>query len=167
MPVFTVHEPSRRAADAVADPERVVFVRDGFSFWAFLFTVLWMARYRMWLVLLLYLLIAIGVETALRFAGAGIGGSVLAGFAIAVLVGLEAATLRRFTLRRGGFRDIGIVSGEDLEHAERRFFDTWVRAGSEKRSAPPAAPRGPSVPPVRSSYPPDIVGLFPDPGANR
>jgi hypothetical protein len=167
MPVFTVHEPPRRAADAVADPERIVFVRDGFSFWAFLFTVLWMARYRMWLVLLLYLLIAVGAVTALRFAGVGTAGIVLAGFAIAVLVSMEAATLRRFTLQRRGFRDIGIVSGEDREDAERRFFDSWVRTAPEKRSAPPAAPRGPSVPPVRSSYPPDIVGLFPDPGANR
>jgi hypothetical protein len=167
MPVFTVHEPPRRAADAVADPERIVFVRDGFSFWAFLFTVLWMARYRMWLVLLLYLVIAVGGENALHYSGVGTAGIALAGFAASLLIGMEAATLRRFSLRRRGFRDIGIVSGEDLEDAERRFFDSWLRAGAEKRSALPAAPRGPSVPPVRSSYAPDIVGLFPDPGANR
>ena len=167
MPVFTVHEPPRRAADAVADPERIVFVRDGFSFWAFLFTVLWIARYRMWLVLLLYLVIAVGAEVALYYAGIGTTGIALAGFAASLLIGMEAATLRRFSLRRRGFRDIGIVSGEDLEDAERRFFDSWARAAAEKRSAPPAAPRGPSVPPVRSSDPPDVVGLFPDPGANR
>ncbi len=172
MPVFTVHEPPRRAANAVADPERIVFVREGFSFWAFVFAALWMARYRMWLVLLLYLAIAGAVEIALRFAGVGAAGIALGGFAIALLVGIEAATLRRFALRRQGFRDIGIVSGEDLEDAERRFFDSWTRATPEQRN-PPAAPRGPSMqpsspaPPVSSLHAPDIIGLFPDPGAKR
>jgi len=170
MPVFTVHEPPRRAADAVSDPERIVFVREGFSFWAFLFTVLWMARYRMWLVLVLYLVIAGLVETALRLAGVGVTGIALAGLAIALLVGMEAATLRRFALRRRSFRDIGIVSGADREDAERRFFDSWVGAAAEQRSPPPAASRGPSVPsvpPAPHSHPPDIVGLFPEAGANR
>jgi hypothetical protein len=170
MPVFTVHEPPRRAADAVSDPERIVFVREGFSFWALLFTVLWMARYRMWLVLVLYLVIAGIVETALHLAGVGVTGIALAGFAIALLVGLEAATLRRFALRRRGFRDIGIVSGADLEDAERRFFDSWVGAAAAQRAAPPAAsgrPSASSVPPVPPSHPPDIVGLFPEAGANR
>src|SRR5579863_7262030 len=163
MPVFTVHEPPRRAADAVSDPERIVFVREGFSLWAMLFTALWMARYRMWLILVLYLVIVGLIETALRLAGVGIAGIALVGFAIALLVGLESATLRRFALRRHGFRDVGIVSGEDLEDAERRFFDSWVGAAAEQRSPPPAASRGPPVPP---SYSPDIVGLFPEAGAN-
>jgi hypothetical protein len=170
MPVFTVHEPPRRAADAVPDPERIVFVREGFSFWALLFTVLWMARYRMWVVLVLYLVIAGIVETALRLAGVGVAGIALAGLAIALLVGMEAATLRRFALRRRGFRDIGIVSGADREDAERRFFDSWVGATAEQRSPPPAASRGPSVPsvpPAPPSHPSDIVGLFPEAGANR
>jgi hypothetical protein len=169
MPVFTVHEPQRRAAGAVADPERIVFVREGFSFWALLFTALWMARYRMWLVLVLYLVIAGIAETALRFAGVGAAGIALVGFAIALLVGMEAATLRRFALRRRGFRDVGIVSGADLEDAERRFFNSWVGAAAEQRSPPPVVSRGPSVPsvpPAPPSHPADIVGLFPEAGAN-
>ncbi|MDE1974565.1 MAG: DUF2628 domain-containing protein [Hyphomicrobiales bacterium] len=170
MPVFTVHEPPQRSTKAVPDPERIVFVREGFSFWAFLFAALWMARYRMWLVLLLYLVIAGGVEIALRFAGVGAVGIGLGGFAIALLVGMEASTLRRFALRQRGFRDIGIASGEDLEDAERRFFDSWVRAAAEKRGAPPAASGAasvPPVPPVSQPYPSDIVGLFPEAGASR
>ncbi len=164
MSVFTVHEPPRRAVDAMPDLERIVFVRDGFSFWAFLFTALWMMRYRMWLVLVLYLVIAVGLENALYYAGAGTAGIVLVEFAMAVLMGMEAATLRRFALRRRGFREIGIVSGEDPEDAERRFFDSWGCATPEK---PDAAPPRPSVLPAPLSHTPDVVGLFPDPGANR
>ena len=51
MSVYTVHEPPLRAAEASPDPERFVFVRDGFYFWAFLLTPLWMLWHRLWLVL--------------------------------------------------------------------------------------------------------------------
>ena len=51
MSSYTVHEPPLRAGAAAPEPERYVFVRDGFSFWAFLFGPLWMLRHRMWLVL--------------------------------------------------------------------------------------------------------------------
>ena len=37
MSVYTVHEPPQRMADDAVNAERFVFVRDGFSFWAFLF----------------------------------------------------------------------------------------------------------------------------------
>ena len=46
MSVYTVHEPPLRAASRIAEPERFVFVRDGFSFWAFLFAPLWMLWHR-------------------------------------------------------------------------------------------------------------------------
>jgi hypothetical protein len=50
------------------------------------------------------------------------------------------------------------VVGDDLESAERRFFDAWA-AGRVSRPAPPPA-AGPAPPP---SGP--IIGLFPEPGA--
>jgi hypothetical protein len=71
--------------------------------------------------------------------------------------------LRRFALTRRGWRNVGIVSGDDVEDAERRFFDAWVGTASAQR---PAAAT-PAAPPPRVSQAPDIVGLFPDPGANR
>ena len=125
MAVYTVHEPPPRGASA-PDPERFVFVRDGFSFSALLFGPLWMLRHRMWLVLLGYVLLVGGLDWALRQAQASalLTASVNALFAL--LIGIEAATLRRFTLARRGFANIGIVVGDDLELAERRFFDAWI-----------------------------------------
>ena len=70
MSVYTVHEPPLRAADALADPQRFIFVRDGFYLWAFLLTPFWMLRHRLWLVLVLYLVLTIGLEAALRIFGA-------------------------------------------------------------------------------------------------
>ena len=55
MPVYTVHEPPPRDDDdRRRRRDRFVFVRDGFSFWAFLLAPLWMLWHRLWLVLLLY-----------------------------------------------------------------------------------------------------------------
>jgi Protein of unknown function (DUF2628) len=168
MPVYTVHEPPLRAADAAPDPERFVFVRDGFSVWAFLLAVLWMIWHRMWLVLLIYVVAVSSVETVLRYAG--VPGPVLGivSLLISLLVGIEAGTLRRFTLARRGWRNVGIVGAHDLEDAERRFFGGWVRAVPAEGIEPSTAPRNlPPTPLPRMPQPPDVIGLFPEPGANR
>ncbi len=57
MSVYTVHEPPLRGADASAEPERFVFVRDGFHWWAFLLAPLWMLWHRLWLVFVIYLVV--------------------------------------------------------------------------------------------------------------
>jgi hypothetical protein len=74
--------------------------------------------------------------------------------------------LRRFTLARRRWRNVGIVVGDDVEDAERRFFDAWAQ------EAPP--PKEPALkrpemlnyaPPPRPPEAPGIIGLFPEPGA--
>src|SRR5271170_4674341 len=127
MSVYTVHEPPLRAAGVLADPERFIFVRDGFYVWAFLLTPLWMLWHRLWLVFLSYVVASAVLDSALRVAGASAGLIGLVGMLIALLIGLEASTLRRLTLRRRRWRNVGVVSGDDLEDAERRFFEAWVR----------------------------------------
>jgi hypothetical protein len=169
MSVYTVHEPPMHAAGALADAERFVFVRDGFSFWAFIAAPLWMLWHRMWLVLLGYVLLTVIVLSALAVLGASAAALIVVGLSIALLVGLEANTLRRFALRRRGWRNVAIVSGHDVEDAEQRFFDAWLHQAPAQRdntAKPPALP--PSMPNMpRPSSPPDVLGLFPEPGAQR
>ena len=62
MSVYTVHEPPLRAADALAEPERFIFVRDGFYWWAFLLTPFWMLCHRLWLVFVIYLVVIGGAR---------------------------------------------------------------------------------------------------------
>src|SRR5271155_5543129 len=155
MAVYTVHEPPLRAADARSDPERFVFVRDGFYVWAFLLTPLWMLWRRLWLVLLSYVVISVVLDAAM-----------------AALVGFEASTLLHFTLRRRGWKNVGIVSGEDREDAERRFFDAWIRDAASRPNAPsPATPPPPRPPQGAPQDKPfgtsGVIGLFPEPGALR
>jgi Protein of unknown function (DUF2628) len=167
MAIYTVHEPPPRADELAPDPERFVFVRDGFYFWAFLLQPLWMLRHRLWLVLVGYVVVAIALQVGLRALGASNTVITVAGVLFALLIGFEAATLRRFTLARRRFRNVGIVVGDDLELAERRFFDAWigqhpeigVSAGS---ASPPAGTIG-----RRPPSSPGVIGLFPQPGAPR
>ena len=171
MSVYTVHEPPLRPSEAAPNPERFVFVRDGFYFWAFLFSVLWMLWHRMWLILLVYVAVVVGVESALRYAGASRPLLAFVGLLIALLVGIEAATLRRIKLARRGWKNVGVVSGDNVEEAERRFFDAWVRRAAGTSSGPTAAPPGPPPPPSspipRTPTATDVVGLFPEPGVSR
>jgi hypothetical protein len=188
MRVYTVHEPPVRTAGALADPARFMFIRDGFYWWAFLLTPLWLLWRRLWLVFVLYLVLSIGVEMAMRVYGASAGMTSLVAALISLLVGLEAGTLRRFTLKRRGWKNVGVVSGSDLEDAEHRFFAAWVNGAAPPASTPRAAP--PPTPPATpltttmASYMPPVsavtrtltqptadssgvIGLFPEPGAQR
>jgi hypothetical protein len=166
MTVYTVHEPPLKRNETAPDPERVVFVRDGFSFWAFLLTPLWMLWHRLWLVLLGFIaLVALALAALFSLgASAGVVAAVLA--LLKLLIGFEASSLRRFTLGRRGWRTAGIVVGNDLESAERRFFDLWVgkpAVPGEPRPVPPAA----TAAPVMRRASSDIVGLFPEAGTPR
>jgi hypothetical protein len=175
MYVYTAYEPPQRAADDAADTGRFKFVRDGFSVWAFLLGPLWMLWHRLLLVLLCYLILMAGIDTVMAALGASGALIFLIGFLLSVLVGLEASTLRRFTLSRRGWKYIGIASGADREAAEAHFFDAWVRDASSKRDANkarllsplPAGPRPPAGTVPRMPQAPGVIGLFPEPGAQR
>lgn len=169
MSVYTVHEPPLKRDETEPNPERFVFVRDGFAFWAFLLSPLWMLRHRLWLVLLLYIAVSVALQVALSYAGASGAVSWAAGLLVSLLVGLEAASLRRWTLARRGFRYVGVVVGDEFETAERRFFDAWVMDHITPPPLPlPPAPAAHGTPTMRMSpQGSDVVGLFPEPGASR
>jgi hypothetical protein len=158
MAVYTVHEPPRRSDDALAHTERFAFVRDGFSWAAFLFGPLWMLRHRLWLALIVYLVVVVGLSAAMRAVGVG-DAAVAIGLLVSLLLGFEASSLRRYGLARRKWNSIGVVVGDDLESAERRFFDAWT--GEPVRRPAPPPPAGPAAPASSGT----IIGLFPEPGA--
>jgi len=97
-------------------------------------------------------------------AGARAGSLTLAFVMVHLLVGIEAASLRRFGFARRRWRDLGIVIGDDLEAAERRFFDTYAARAAERPET--FAPAPPPPPPLRPSPAADVIGLFPQPGTS-
>lgn len=164
MPTYTVHEPPPRDGQS-ADPERFLFVRDGFHFWAFVLAPFWLLFRRLWLVFVLFVIVTAVIDGALALVGLKGTAQVVADLLIALFVGLEAGGLRRWTLERRGWKTLGFVVGDDLEDAERRFFAQWTtRQPAMATMPPPAEP--PRTMPMRRVAPTgaDVLGLFPEPG---
>jgi hypothetical protein len=159
MRSYTLHPPRDAIPGEPAALERATIVRDGFVWPAFLFPVLWFLWHRLWLAALI-VLAALAVLTA---AGLALelrpGAATLAVLLYALLVGLEASSLRRWTYARRGRPAVDVVTAGSRREAEEKLVARWV-AGI---AAPPAAvhpgtPRGfaPAAEPV--------IGLFPERG---
>ena len=126
MRVYTVHESANPPADRLDRAEALRFVRDGFTWSAALFGAIWLLWRGFWLALVLYILIV----AALSVGGMALGISEQTGLLVLiglhVLLGFEADTIERWTLKRRGWQMIGSVSGRDVGECERRFFDAWL-----------------------------------------
>lgn len=161
MSTYTVHAPPLRAGDNAPDPERFVFVRDGFHFWAFVLAPFWLLAHRLWLGFIGYCIVVSLMGGFFHWTGASGTLEFLASVAVALLVGFEAATLWRWTLARRGWTTVGFVVGDNAETAERRFFAEWTRM----TPAVPAVAVQSYASPVRRGPPSgnDVIGLFPEP----
>jgi len=160
MPTYTVHAPPARNG-VVADPQRFEFVRDGFHFWAFLIAPLWLLYRRLWLTLLGYAVLVGLIEVGFHLLKLPEGARLVIDLLIGLLVGLEAATLRRWTYGRRKWTTAGIVTAANQEEAEYRFFTQWAERGDEQ-SMQPAAPPPPST--LARPADTEVLGLFPQPG---
>ena len=169
MTVFAVYQPPSEAPDLAERADRLAFVKEGFSWPAFLVPLLWLIYHRMWIefvvLFLIYIVmqVVIGTETDSQSALAA-----FAGFAISVLFGFAANDLRAASLERSGYRFAGTASGRDRIDAERSFFTAWLP--QQERSArqsvtPPALPRrAPEAGTQRSrGEGEEVIGLFPSP----
>ena len=171
MPVYTVHGPISGGADPRAT-DRFVFVRDGFHLWAAVFGVLWLAWRRLWLAMIAWIVVMAVIDVAMVKLGVGAGTIFVADCLLALLLGFEASTLQRWSLSRRNWRQLDIVVADDIEAAERRFFERWsARRGNyvlgqspTDRGAPPPTRDVPRPPPLPAG---GIIGLFPEPGVPR
>jgi hypothetical protein len=169
MPAFAVLEPPGYSDTSIEHADRFVFLQERFSTGAFLFGPLWLVWRRLWLELLVYLAVLAVIGYGLHALGVGSSAIALTFALIQLLIGLEATTLVRWMYFRYGWRDGGVVIADDLDQAERRFFHSRV-ALRAARSAPGPSPGFPAQPlgaiPAGPA-PPDVVGLFPEPGGGR
>jgi hypothetical protein len=177
MPVYTVHAPLSNGADFTAT-DKFAFVRDGFHFWAAVAGVVWLAWHRLWLALIGWIVLLVGIDGGLAALGVGRGTIFAVDLLLALLLGFEAASLRRWTLSRRKWRQLDIVVADDEETAERRFFDRWTakqrgllndqrsvdRGGPPPTRTVPGQPFSKPPPPLPQG---GIIGLFPEPGGSR
>jgi hypothetical protein len=163
MTIYTVLAPPVSATGGLDEADRMIFVKDGFSWSAFLIPVVWMLYRRMWVVLCFYALYLVAIELAGRFLGAPTATAL--GVLGALFLGFEGNSLLRWTLSRRRFTEQGLVEAASRDEAEIRFFHRFAAASTaaaEPRLAGPAVHRA-----ARPDSSADIVGLFPTPGTVR
>jgi hypothetical protein len=162
MTTFTLHLPRNARPGDPAALEQADLVRDAFSWGAFFFTFLWFFAHRLWLAGLGVLAVLLAFNLGLDLLDVHPGASVAADLLLCILIGLEANSLRRWTLARHGRPVADVVSASDRDEAETKAVARWLERGAAP--APVRSPASPPTPaPVFSSLRPDpVIGLFPD-----
>jgi uncharacterized protein DUF2628 len=150
------------SARTLAAADRVVFLREKFSWPALVFTPFWLLWRRLWLGFLGWLVLSIAIAAGLTALGLKGWAGFAAGAIPSLIAGFEATALKRRKLVRRGFREVAVIVADDRDSAERRFFAAWI-ADAEKEN--PKAPPPAGLLPVTPSS--GVIGLFPEPGGAR
>lgn len=125
MAVYTVHEPPNAPASRIETAEKLVFIKDGFSWVALFFTPLWFLFKGEWRGLLGYLILAVLLAVIVDSEAHPAAAQTMM-LALSVIVGFEANNILRWSRRRRGWREIATVSGWNRDECERRFFEAWL-----------------------------------------
>jgi|RhiMetdeSRZDD1v2_1073273.scaffolds.fasta_scaffold06316_4 uncharacterized protein DUF2628 len=129
MKLYTAHRPPNFSRD------HTVFVKEGFSWPAFFFPPIWLLYQRLWLAFALYVLAVAAISTGASAAGLPGGPVTVLILALNLILGFEANDMRRSALLRRGYSEEGPLLGENLLHAETRYFGPRLAHG-----APAATP---------------------------
>ena len=158
MRLYSVHAPPADGTTA----EDLLFVKDGFSWPALFLPVLYVIWHGLWLTLVYWVIFVLAVAWAGRLAGDNF--AMLLAVAGSLLFAFEANNIRRLSLARRGFTEIGAASGRNISEAELRFFselDKEAPIAIERREA---VARGAFTPEAREQASDEpILGLFPEP----
>ena len=156
MSVYTVQAPTGMLGEP--EPERAVFLREGFSWPAFVFGLLWLLWHRLWAIAALWL-VAYGVLTWLAVWHFGLGTTLEIALALRILLGLEGNGLLRRKLAGRHYRLIDVVTAEAPEVAEHLFF---IRRAPSPNDQPPTL-KSPPPPDLRPHTDTEVLGVFPLP----
>ncbi|RZK83737.1 MAG: DUF2628 domain-containing protein [Methylobacterium sp.] len=153
MRSYTLHLPIDARPGESIGLDRAVLVPDGFAWPAFAFGVLWFLFHRLWIAALIVLAGFLALAGIGHLLGLPAGIATLVTLLTSWLVGLEASSLRRWTLARRGWPARDAVIAATPEEAEARALNRWLDSSA-------AAPRAPfPAGPTRRTEP--VIGLFP------
>jgi hypothetical protein len=110
-----------RAWSASADRE-AVFIREGFSWGAFFFSILWALYHRLWLGALVILALSAAVSLGTDLLAVDPLTDAALGLAVSLIIGWEANDWWRRSLERRGYQNAALIAAGSRLEAERRFF---------------------------------------------
>jgi hypothetical protein len=158
MTTYTLHLPrDARPGDPTALDESEL-VKDAFSWGAFFFTFLWFFVHRLWLAGIGVLVLVFAFGGLLAVLDVHPLAASVAQLLLQALIGLEANSLRRWTLARHGRPTVDAVTGNDRDEAEAKAFARWLDAKPAQFHRHPA----PAAPLSTPRRPEPVIGLFPD-----
>jgi|SRR5262245_39232679 len=128
---YSVHAEPWNPALTPKGADRAVIVKEGFSWPAFLIALPWLIWHRMWVVLVFYLALAVGLGALSEFGQLPDRVTTILSFLIALILGFEGNSLLRWTLKRRGYEEVGEVAAETPQAAEMRFFENHGRRRAE------------------------------------
>jgi hypothetical protein len=171
LATFLVFEPAD-GARTQESAERVVFLRERFAAFAFVFTPFWLLRHRLWIWFFVWLILSIAIAMIGNLLGFGPFAALAAMYFPSLVFALEGTNLRARKLLRSGYREAAVVIADDLETAELRFFQTWKNAQASSEPVKSDFPYAPNaVPPAYpetklaiASTEQNVIGMFPTPG---
>ena len=126
MNVYTVHYRQEAANSLTGLSEDAILVKDGFSWPALLFPLIWFLMNRMWIPAVIYTafeVILIVLAVWIEVPGQAV---LICSFAVSLILGFEGNALLRWNLARRRFHERAIVTGRNLADAEHRFFSDAV-----------------------------------------
>jgi hypothetical protein len=150
MKLYAIHAPL--GIEAVASAEGARAARTGFSFAALLFGPLWLLARGLWLALILYAALAAAVVSASSagwLSAAAATGLFLLGN---IYLGFAGRGIAAAARERAGRPLVDVVFAGSALEAEKVYLERVLRP------SPPLGSRRPPAPP------PEIIGLFPEPG---
>jgi hypothetical protein len=134
MKIYTAH----RAPAAPRD--HAFFVKDGFSWPAFFFPVIWLVIKRLWLPLALYVLALALISVAASRSGLAGAPVIVIAIGLNLILAFEANNLYRRALLRRGIVEDGYFIAEDSDEAALKYFQS-----QQSRPGEPAAMPRPSL----------------------
>ncbi len=163
MQTYTVYEKRVAPEDIEERAGDLVFVKEGFSFWALIVPALWFLLNGVWRGLILYLVLSIALVVALTSLGASDEVLFWSGLVLNLIFAFEARDIHRDTLEHRGYVLRGVVSGRNLEEAERRFLLEWLpEARRERERVAAMAQTGtPTLANPGKGQSVPVIGMFP------
>ncbi|WP_424363236.1 DUF2628 domain-containing protein [Methylocystis parvus] len=130
MAVFTVHLPPA----GEAEPEKIRFLREGYSWPAFIFGPFWLLWKRAWVAAIGWTLLLVAIGAAGYVFKMPKDATSFIGLAAALILGFEGDRVIAWSLRRHGYEETDVVIADNVEEAEEVYF------GRRRASSPQTLP---------------------------
>lgn len=170
MPAFTIYEKPNLPLDETMD--EAVMVQHRFSYFIFLVPAIWMLVKRLWLPLIAYIAVSIGLTYLDAYIP--VWASLFISLVIAIWIAAEAPNLMGWALRRRGFEEVGMIYAENHRHCEARYIHARLESAGETSSDPDGSedhgkpnlqpwqePKAASILPTQKDKDQPVIGLFP------